>query len=286
MVYFRLYGNLGNLLFQYGTAVSLGLGSATGVTDSEKTREQIKAYGRLFKGLMVVDRPPAEAEVIRQEKCNHTVFPDVAGRDVFLDGYFQSESYFDRARVYELFRPSEERVSRLRERYGDWLSRPGVTGISVRRGDYLRKAAWHPFVGERYFRDCLAHLPDVNDFIVCSDGLEWCRRFFPKTFPQKRFCFVEGESVLDQLCVHTLCANNVVSNSSFSWWGAWLAEQRRREAGGRGVTLAPSMWYGYVPKRDGADWSDIYFDGMTVIQNRYSPRLWLAAHWPIFAERI
>ena len=51
------------------------------------------------------------------------------------------------------------------------------------------------------------------------------------------------------------------------------------------LTLAPSMWLGYVPKRMGGDWSDVYFDGMEVVENHYSPRLWLAAHFPMFAER-
>jgi len=285
MVYFRLFGNLGNLLFQYATAASLGGGRAVGVTDSAKTLAQIREYAELFGNLEAVPEPPAGACKVEQVKCDHTRFPDPAGRDLFISGYFQSEDYFDRDLVYGMFRPSESRVAGLRERYGEWLSRPGVTGISVRRGDFLAKAAWHPFVGERYFRDCLARLPDVKDFVVCSDGMEWCKRFFPKAFPGRRFLFVEGESVLDQLFIHTLCANNVVSNSSFSWWGAWLGEQRRRREGFRGLTLAPSMWLGYEPKRMGGDWSDIYFDGMEVVRNRYTFRLWLAAHWPVFAEK-
>jgi len=285
MVYVNLFGNLGNLLFQYATAASLGKGRAVGVTDSAKTLAQLKEYAELFGGMEVVPKAPEGALRVDQVRCDHTEFPDPGGRDLFISGYFQSEDYFDRDLVYGMFRPGESRVAGLRERYGEWLSRPGVTGISVRRGDYLRKAAWHPFVGERYFRDCLARLPDAKDFVVCSDGMEWCKRFFPKAFPERRFLFVEGESVLDQLFVHTLCANNVVSNSSFSWWGAWLGERRRRAEGLRGVTLAPSMWLGYEPKRMGGDWSDIYFDGMEVVRNRYSFRLSLAAHWPVFAER-
>lgn len=285
MVYFRLFGNLGNLLFQYATGVSLGSGRAIGVTDSPKTLSQLREYAELFGDLEVVPEPPSGALKVEQIRCDHTEFPDPSGRDVFISGYFQSEQYFDKDLVYRLLKPSDERVVGLRRKYWDWLSQPGVTGISVRRGDYLKKAAWHPFVGERYFRDCIARLPDVRDFIVCSDGMEWCKRFFPKAFPGKRFLFVEGERVLDQLYVHTLCANNVVSNSSFSWWGAWLAEQRRRREGLRGVTLAPSMWLGYAPRRMGGNWNDIYFDGMEVVKNRYSFRLWLAAHWPVFAER-
>ena len=285
MVYFRLYGNLGNLLFQYASALSLGRGKAIGVTDSPKTLSQIGEYADFFAGLETVPAAPDGVLLVKQDKCNHTDFPDPAGRDLLLDGFFQSEDYFDRELVYSKFKPKPERTAYLLGKYGEWLSRPGVTGISVRRGDYLRKAAWHPFVGEKYFRDCLARLPEVKDFIVCSDGLKWCREFFPAAFPDRRFLFVEGESVIDQLFIHTLCANNIVSNSSFSWWGAYLAECRRRSEGGCGVTLAPTMWLGYEPRRRGGDWSDIYFDGMKVVKNRYSFRLWLAAHWPVFAER-
>ena len=91
--------------------------------------------------------------------------------------------------------------------------------------------------------------------------------------------------MLDQLYIHTLCRNNIVSNSSFSWWGAWLGERRRRGEGTSGLTLAPSMWMGYAPKKEGADWSDIYFDGMEIIKNKYTLRLYLAAHFPFLAEK-
>ena len=285
MVYFNLYGNLGNLLFQYATAVSLGKGQAVGVTASEATRRQLTDYAELFGRLEVVAEAPYGARVVRQAYERPTELPSAESGDILLDGYFQSENYFDRELVYDLFKPSATRVDALRTKYGEWLSRPGVTGLSVRRGDYLRKAAWHPFVGERYFRDCLARLPDVRDFIVCSDGIPWCRRFFPKAFPERRFLFVEGAPVLDQLYVHALCANNVLSNSSFSWWGAWLAQRRRVRDGLPGVALAPSMWYGYAPRRRGLYWQNVYFDGSQVVPNRYSLRLWLAAHWPAFAER-
>ena len=140
MVYFRLFGNLGNLLFQYATAVSLGRGRAVGVTDSEKTLAQLKEYGELFRGLETVPSAPPGALKVEQVRCDHTEFPEPAGRDLFISGYFQSEQYFDKDLVYRLLKPADERVSGLRGKYGDWLSRPGVTGISVRRGDYLRKA--------------------------------------------------------------------------------------------------------------------------------------------------
>ena len=58
MVYFRLFGNLGNLLFQYGTAVTLGGGRAVGVTCDQKTLAQLKECAEVFRGLETVPEPP------------------------------------------------------------------------------------------------------------------------------------------------------------------------------------------------------------------------------------
>ena len=286
MVYVNLYGNLGNLLFQYAAALSHGDVAPVGVTSSEKTVAALREYADVFGDLRVVQAAPASARVLRQHKFDFLEIPSSAAEDILLDGYFQSERYFNRERVFPALKPSEARVAALRGRYGDWLGRPNVTGVSVRRGDYLVKADLHPFVGERYFRDCLEKLPEARDFIVCSDDIPWCKSFFPRAFPDRRFLFVENAGVLDQLYVHTLCANNVVSNSSFSWWGAWLANARRRREGLAGRVLAPSMWYGFAFGGQGGDWGGIYFDGMEIVRNGYSPSLWLNARWTRLRNKL
>ena len=74
MVYVNLFGNLGNLLFQYGTAVSLGGGRAVGVTRDPKTLAQLKAYAEVFRGLETVPEPPAGARKVEQVRCDHTSF--------------------------------------------------------------------------------------------------------------------------------------------------------------------------------------------------------------------
>ena len=112
-------------------------------------------------------------------------------------------------------------------------------GVSVRRGDYLRLPHRHPFVGRGFLRRALEAFPEGTGYLVCSDDLPWCRRFFtPRRFPGRRFWFVEGMSPLRQLWAQSLCAHNVISNSSFSWWGAWL-----NATPGRRV-LAPTRWFG------------------------------------------
>lgn len=274
MVYFNMYGRLGNLLFQYAAALSLGRGRAVGVTADEKTIAAVRGYGSPFAGLEIVPAAPASAKVLRQVKCDFVEFAPVSpDDDVLLDGYFQSERYFDVQLVRSRFEMPEGAGRRLRSDYADVLSRPGVTSIHVRRGDYLTLAHCHPFVGERYFRDCLARLPEANDFVVCSDDLPWCRDFFPATFPDRRFVFSHETDPVSDMYLCSLCENHVMSNSSLSWWGAWLDNRRGKRV------LAPSLWFGFALNRRGRlDWSSIYPQGAEVVRNRYSPSLWLRAH--------
>ena len=119
MVYVNLFGNLGNLLFQYGTAVSLRGGRAVGVTSDPKTLAQLKEYVEVFRGLETVPEPPAGARKVEQVRCDRTSFPDPGEGDLFISGYFQRERYFDKELVYGLVKPSDERVARLREKYGE-----------------------------------------------------------------------------------------------------------------------------------------------------------------------
>jgi len=271
MVYFKPGGRLGNLLFEYAAAISLGGGKAVAVGD-ESLKRDLSRYENFFHGLEVVAEAPRDALVLRQDRCNFLILPEIGDRDVVLDGFFQSERYFDAAIVRRAYAVPIETEKRLREGYGDWLSRPHITSIHVRRGDYLKLAQYHPFVGERYFRDCLAKLRESRDFIVCSDDLAWCKAFFPRTFPNRRFRFSENTSPVDDIYLCSLCQNNIMSNSSFSWWGAWLNEHSDKRM------LAPSLWFGFGLSRAGdLDWSSIYAQGMEVVHNRYSLSQWLNA---------
>lgn len=274
MIYFpfQIQTNLGNWMFQYATAFSKQ-GEVVGYLEDFGAEKKLRAYGDLFGKIKLVKKLPEDLKEYKEPRFLYQALPDVlkAG-DWLLRGYYQSEKYFDRDKTLKLFAPTKERVAYLKSKYGDWLARSNVTGISVRRGDYMWKAQWHPFVGKRYLGDCLAKLSECDDFIVCSDDIPWCKKWFPKAFPKKRFLFVEGESVLDQLYVHTLCKNNIVSNSSFSWWGAWLNRNPTKRV------LAPSQWFGFAYERIGMDWSSIYGEGWEVVKNRYTVGRYVWGH--------
>ena len=263
MIYVRFGGRLGNWMFQYAMARSLHVPFKVYIQPSEWSM-RLEDYQDLFKGIEIVESMPS-ATVWRQPGARYAPIPDFPhDEDVILFGDWQSEKYFDRGLVRQMFSPKEDRVAYLRSRYGDWLTRPNVTGVSVRRTDYLAQPEFHPFLNEDYYERCFARLGEINDYVVCSDDIQWSKAFFPRRFPEKRFLFVEGESAMNQLYVHSLCKNNIMSNSSFSWWSAWLNQSADKRV------LAPSMWLGCELKAAGLDWSDIYFDGVEIVENKYA----------------
>ena len=267
--------NLGNWMFQYAAALSYGEEVAVWPEHVEFL-EKFQRYPELFSAVRILESIPEGVVHYHQPIFGYSPLPEKDGADLMLWGYYQSEKFFKNAQeIRARFRVPPSREATLRSRYGEWLSRPNVTGISVRRGDYMRKPQHHPFVGKQFFRDAIDQLPACDDFIVCSDDLPWCKRFFSAAFPRKRFLFIEGEDVLNQLYIHTLCQNNIISNSSFSWWGAWLNENPTKRV------LAPSLWFGFALYQDPHAWQDIYFQGVEIVPNRYTPVQVLLAHWNV-----
>lgn len=264
-VYFEVKVNtrLANWMFQFAAAKSI-CPHVGCVAETQDMHERIKA-GWPFEELEILDAVPDGAYVYT-EPASHRYAPISYPEDaevLFLKGYFQSDKYFQKDIVRGCFAIDCERRDRLKREYAEILAKPNVTGISVRRTDYLIIQHCHPFTGTKYYRDCFKLLPEANDFIVCSDDIAWCQKYFPMAYPEKNFFFMAGKPVLDQLYIHSLCKNVIMSNSTFCWWPAWLNENKGKRI------LAPSLWFGFALQRLGVDWSDMYFDGVEVVDNGY-----------------
>jgi len=101
-------------------------------------------------------------------------------------------------------------------------------GIHVRRGDYVYDSTVstaHGVCSLDYYRDAVSYIQGkVNDpvFFVFSDDMEWVKA---ELKPLGRFIFVDhnnGENGFEDLRLISRCRHQVIANSSFSWWGAWL----------------------------------------------------------------
>jgi hypothetical protein len=143
--------------------------------------------------------------------------------DILLVGPFCSWKYFHHRRdqILKIFAPSAIVLEYLHHKYGELIHRPNTVGVHVRTAD----AAVHkyiPFVGLRYFELAMEHFSSNNLFVICSDRINWCKKHFAEKFPDKKFVFVEGNTHVQDFFLLSMMKNLILSNSTFSWWAAYL----------------------------------------------------------------
>jgi hypothetical protein len=169
--------------------------------------------------------------------------------NVDLFGYFQTEKYFAHIadKIKEEFTFKEDILTAAKE-YRDQLESDEVISLHIRRGDYVTQP-WHGCCSLEYYEKALSGLDADLPVIIFSDDPEWCLE--QKLFESDRFYVSEHNSNLFDMCLMNLCDYHIIANSSFSWWGAWLANSKK--------VYAPSRWFG-PPLSEQNDTSDLVPD--------------------------
>lgn len=148
------------------------------------------------------------------------------------DGFWQSEEYFKEYRKDILdrftFMPFDERSSNSDQDKNLTLSKEIVScesvSVHVRRGDYLKSPNYVALGETNYYQRAVKMLKKKKTnakFYVFSDDIQWCI----ENLDISDAIYVDwnqgGQSFRDMQLM-SLCKNNIIANSSFSWWGAWL----------------------------------------------------------------
>ena len=136
--------------------------------------------------------------------------------------------------------------------------------IHVRRGEYLKLPNIHPVQTKQFFLDAMDHYDKSETvFIYISDDMEWCienLNYYKSAFCNTGYHWDVQPITTDlgelfDMHLASQCDGNVVSNSSFGWWGAWLSEHN-------GTIVAPKVWFG----PDGPhDYHDLQTDGWVIL---------------------
>lgn len=160
----------------------------------------------------------------------------------YLHGYWQSERYFAHiaARIRADFAfPafSNSQNAEMAARIGD----TDAISLHVRRGDYVALAA-HTLCDQRYYAAALTRLLEgvAGDPVVYlfSDDPAWARDNLALPVQKVVVDFNGPETDFEDMRLMSLCRHNIIGNSSFSWWAAWLnAHPGKRIA-------APASWFG------------------------------------------
>lgn len=150
-----------------------------------------------------------------------------------LFGYYQTEKYFkhiedeiinDFSFDNELYEGCSKFIKSLNSE---------VISLHVRRGDYVVNPN-HPVQPIEYYKQALEALPDNIPVLIFSDDFKWCNEQL--FFSDDRFMISQESSVDADLCMMSMCDYHIIANSSFSWWGAWLANSQK--------VISPKNWFG------------------------------------------
>lgn len=162
--------------------------------------------------------------------------------NLYLDGYWQSEKYFFDIRNLLL---EEFKFPKIESEYNrkilDIIENSNSVSIHVRRGDYLNNNIYSNICSEKYYKSAInLIMKRINEpvFFIFSDDIEWCKeRLFSER--EKNIHFVDnnqGENSFIDMQLISLCKYNIIANSSFSWWGAWLNNYKNK------IVIAPEKW--------------------------------------------
>lgn len=152
-----------------------------------------------------------------------------------IQGYFQSENYYpDKPLVRQWYTFRDEIVDEVQTAYGDLLAQ-GCTSLSLRTGDYSGLRQYFPLYPLFYYRKALRVLNPQGPILVFCDRPDRAKEFF-EPLQAQNLIFVNDLGDRQQLYLITQCRMNVITNSTYSWWGAWLNAHPDR------IVVAPAAW--------------------------------------------
>lgn len=272
MVYIELNGRIGNHLFQIATGASYAKkynqdfiivchdGYYLPDPDNCYIKDYIKQFqDNIFKNIPIqYKRPSADCAYYYEKNLSYVDIPYY--KNVLLYGTFQSYKYFDKDLVEHLFKIPFSIKKYIEDKYG-YILKKDVVSIHVRRGDYCKDPHKYPVCSLSYFKNAINYMGKNNCFFIISDDIEWCKNYFKGD----NFYFSDYEKPIIDLYIQTLCKNNIISNSTFSWWGAWLNNNPDK------IVICPKPWFGRSFKNRKVE--DLIPNEWIQMQNKLTPTL-------------
>jgi hypothetical protein len=198
------------------------------------------------------------------EETSGIYLPDVyKTKNCIFYGYWQTEKYFKGIRGELLrdfqFAKGEVKLAKIAE---ELKTNANYISVHVRRGDYIQpkfRDIYGDICTENYYRNAIQYIkskiPNAS-YVFFSNDMEWVREHYG----EENSIYVESGMFDDyhdwyDMYLMSCCSHNIIANSSFSWWGAWLNANQNK------IVIAPDRWL------NGMETTDIWCDGWIRIGN-------------------
>jgi len=259
MISCKLRGGLGNQMFQLAVAYAYAKKLDTecafdfaGCHTPLQGHTSIKYKDNFFSNFNQLERVPENAMHWGEVSFKYMPLPLVDNKNVHLHGFFQSEKYFKEYKdeIITLFdnfdaRRKHDILGFLFDIHEKSNRDRLIITVHVRRGDYITppdKQQFHTNLADTtdYYQKAMKEFGNC-DFIFVSDDIKWCE----KNFKGKNIYYSPFKNEIDDLCLMSLAHGNIIANSSFSWWGAYLSRNEK--------VVAPKQWFGPTGPKDTQD---------------------------------
>jgi len=292
MIIVKLCGGLGNQMFQYALGFNLALLNNTGLkldtreykkyrlhsyaldkfnisavpaTKKEADSIAYKKYGILEKAVLKLMRIEKEKTGAYIKEKSFSFDQGIMAKydgNIYLDGYWQSPKYFSDADLYlmkefTLKEAPDKKNSETLKKITDCES----VSLHIRCGDYVSNSkakALHGVDLNDYYRravDLIIQKTNKAHFFIFSDDPAWVKANFKYCREYTVIDINPPEKGYNDIRLISACRHNIIANSSFSWWGAWLNRNENK------TVTAPSRWFNDKQ----IDTKDVYCEKWTIL---------------------
>ena len=208
-------GNLGNHLFHIASTIGL----AKEHNQSYCFPEWVYEDNFDFEFPKLTEN--TEFHYLKEQHYHHYDW-ELRNKNYDIEGWLQSEKYFDIQFTKEMFQFKKELIEDLKRRYNYIFDKPTIL-ITVRRGDFIHHPHYFQLSYKYYFLALIENFENWQHYnlIFTSDEIDYCKFHFSH-LPNAHF--IHDLNAIEQLAFSTLADNYIISNSTFSWWVAWLGE--------------------------------------------------------------
>jgi hypothetical protein len=260
MIIVKLIGGLGNQLFQYALGRHIAEIQNTELFLDLTEFETYDLHKYALFGLNVKENFATKDEInalpVYKEKHFHfdSEFKNIPN-DILLKGYWQTEKYFVDIRdiIREECSLKKSAEGKDKEVLQDIMALSSVS-LHIRRGDYVKNTYANQILISadlEYYNQCVEHITkSVDDchFFIFSDDPAWVKENLKLSYPVTFVDHNDANTNYEDLRLMSFCKHNIICNSSFSWWGAWLNKNPEK------IVCAPKKWFSdetkYIDSKD------------------------------------
>jgi hypothetical protein len=255
-------GGLGNQMFQISKALSEGFENNIDVKFKKESfipmegNQPSKYENNIFRNIKFGDYDDNILQ-INEPSWQYNDIGVFYYKPVKYYGYYQSSKNFKNQsqKIKDTFSPTQEFIKKLKNLHPKIFDK-GSISIHVRRGDYLTVSEILPVIDKTYIDESLRQIGEYSNISIFSNDKEWVKN----NLNYDNSTVVEGLEDYEEMWAISLCNHNIMSNSSFSWWGSYLNKNKNKKI------YCPSVWFG--PKGE-KNYEDIYENEWVKINTEY-----------------